>query len=226
MSTAPPTVNGVSSSCMSSRAKTVLSSHRKSSVLEIVREVRPLAAPRATPKGGPRLLRSRPAPATARAAVAGFHSGSRQSILPPPPRTSAPSRLVARGLIYDQSESKEQVPTHPSRGPASPLRERALLTTLPVNDPASLPPPSPTHRSHHWTFERYVRPPRHEQRHGGWFSFRLLSGALVRLTMAPFAARSLHPAMDPALGAGVLIHSHLGFQYAIACLPVCPASTH
>ncbi|KAI9747464.1 MAG: membrane anchor subunit of succinate dehydrogenase, Sdh4 [Lichina confinis] len=75
--------------------------------------------------------------------------------------------------------------------------KEALLTTLPVNDPAILPPPSPTHGSYHWTFER------------------LLSGALIPLTIAPFAAGSLHPATDAALGAAILIHSHLGFQSII-----------
>ncbi|KAL8859158.1 MAG: hypothetical protein Q9178_004421 [Gyalolechia marmorata] len=63
-----------------------------------------------------------------------------------------------------------------------------------VNDPAPVPPPSPTHGSYHWVFER------------------AMSAALIPLTIAPFAAGSLNPVMDALLCAGLIIHSHIGFQ--------------
>ncbi|KAI4224618.1 MAG: hypothetical protein L6R36_004537 [Xanthoria steineri] len=66
-----------------------------------------------------------------------------------------------------------------------------------VNDPAPVPPPSPTHGSYHWVFER------------------AMSAALIPLTIAPFAASSLNPVMDALLCAGIIIHSHIGFQSSI-----------
>lgn len=66
-----------------------------------------------------------------------------------------------------------------------------------MNDPAPVPPPSPTHGSYHWTFER------------------LLSLCLVPLTAAPFAAGSINPTLDAVLVFGLLVHSHIGFQALI-----------
>ena len=40
-----------------------------------------------------------------------------------------------------------------------------------------------------------------------------MSAALIPLTIAPFAAGSLNPVMDALLCAGLIIHSHIGFQY-------------
>ncbi|KAI9753850.1 MAG: hypothetical protein M4579_004978 [Chaenotheca gracillima] len=66
-----------------------------------------------------------------------------------------------------------------------------------VNDPAIPPQPSPTHGSYHWTFER------------------LVAAALIPLTIAPFAAGTLHPITDAVLCGTILIHSHIGFQSII-----------
>jgi len=66
-----------------------------------------------------------------------------------------------------------------------------------VNDAAPVPPPSPSHGSYHWTFDR------------------LVAGALIPLTVAPFAAGSLNPTLDAILCATLLIHSHTGFQAII-----------
>ncbi|KAF3348750.1 hypothetical protein HYQ45_017723 [Verticillium longisporum] len=66
-----------------------------------------------------------------------------------------------------------------------------------VNDPAPVPAPSPSHGSYHWTFER------------------LLAAGLVPLTLTPFAAGSLNPTLDAILCAGLILHSHLGFQAII-----------
>lgn len=43
---------------------------------------------------------------------------------------------------------------------------------------------------------------------------RLIAGALIPLTIAPFASGSLNPALDATLCALILIHSHIGFEYA------------
>ncbi|KAJ9648232.1 membrane anchor subunit of succinate dehydrogenase, Sdh4 [Coniosporium apollinis] len=80
---------------------------------------------------------------------------------------------------------------------------RMILPPLPqriqgtVNDPASVPDPTPAHGSYHWTFERIV------------------AAGLVPLTIAPFAAGSLNPLTDATLCALVLIHSHIGFESII-----------
>jgi succinate dehydrogenase (ubiquinone) membrane anchor subunit len=63
-----------------------------------------------------------------------------------------------------------------------------------INEPAPVPKPSPIHGSYHWTFER------------------LLSIGLIPLTIAPFAAGSLNPAMDAVLVFTLIVHSHMGFQ--------------
>ena len=63
-----------------------------------------------------------------------------------------------------------------------------------VNEPAPVPPPSATHGSYHWTFER------------------LISVGLIPLTIAPFAAGSLNPTLDALFVATILVHSHIGFQ--------------
>lgn len=65
-----------------------------------------------------------------------------------------------------------------------------------VNDPAPVPKPHATHGSYHWTFER------------------LLSLGLVPLTIAPFAAGHVSPALDAIFVGTILLHSHIGFQYA------------
>ncbi|KAI5816047.1 CybS-domain-containing protein [Pyronema omphalodes] len=80
---------------------------------------------------------------------------------------------------------------------------RAILPAGPqvidgtVNDAAKVPETNPTHGSYHWSFER------------------LISVALVPLTVAPFAAGSLHPITDAVLGATLVMHSHIGFQACV-----------
>lgn len=44
---------------------------------------------------------------------------------------------------------------------------------------------------------------------------RILSGALVPLTLAPFIGGSFNPVMDAVFCAAVLVHSHIGFQSVI-----------
>ena len=65
--------------------------------------------------------------------------------------------------------------------------------------PGPSPTPNPSHSSDHWSFER------------------LLSVALVPLTVTPFNAGSIHPVTDAALGAALVLHSHIAFQYFSPC---------
>jgi len=53
------------------------------------------------------------------------------------------------------------------------------------------------HGSYHWTFERVI------------------AGALVPLTMAPFIGGSLNPVMDAIFCSAILVHSHIGFDALI-----------
>ena len=69
-----------------------------------------------------------------------------------------------------------------------------------MNDPVPVTP-SPSHGSNHWSFER------------------LLSVTLVPLTLAPFAAGSIHPVTNAALGAALVLHSHISFQFLSPCSP-------
>jgi len=82
-----------------------------------------------------------------------------------------------------------------SRRPILPALPQRIAGT--INEAAKVPDPSPSHGSYHWTFER------------------LLSAALVPLTIAPFAAGSLNPVMDATLCFAILIHSHIGFESSI-----------
>ncbi|PCH34567.1 mitochondrial inner membrane protein [Wolfiporia cocos MD-104 SS10] len=64
-----------------------------------------------------------------------------------------------------------------------------------VNDPTTFPPPSKTHGSYHWAFER------------------LLSAGLVPLTAAAFVTSgSSHALLDGLLGMSLVMHSHIGFD--------------
>ncbi|RDB15705.1 Succinate dehydrogenase [ubiquinone] cytochrome b small subunit, mitochondrial [Hypsizygus marmoreus] len=64
-----------------------------------------------------------------------------------------------------------------------------------VNDPTTFPPPSRSHGSYHWTFER------------------LLSAGLVPLTAAAYVTSGTnHPVVDGLLGLSLVIHSHIGFD--------------
>ncbi|KAI0827032.1 mitochondrial inner membrane protein [Trametes gibbosa] len=64
-----------------------------------------------------------------------------------------------------------------------------------VNDPTPFPPPSKTHGSYHWAFER------------------LLSAGLVPLTVAAFATSGTnYPILDGLLGISLVMHSHIGFD--------------
>ena len=64
-----------------------------------------------------------------------------------------------------------------------------------MNDPTEFPPPSRTHGSYHWAFER------------------LLSASLVPLTAAAYVTSgSNYPVVDGLLGISLVVHSHIGFD--------------
>ncbi|KAH8995929.1 mitochondrial inner membrane protein, partial [Lactarius akahatsu] len=64
-----------------------------------------------------------------------------------------------------------------------------------VNDPTTFPPPSKSHGSYHWSFER------------------LLAAGLVPLTTAAFVTSgSSAPLIDGLLGVSLIVHSHIGFD--------------
>ncbi|KZV72533.1 mitochondrial inner membrane protein [Peniophora sp. CONT] len=67
-----------------------------------------------------------------------------------------------------------------------------------VNDPTSFPPPSKSHGSYHWAFERF------------------LAAGLVPLTAAAFVTSgSTAPLLDGILGVSLVMHSHIGFDSCI-----------
>ncbi|KAG1842895.1 mitochondrial inner membrane protein [Suillus subalutaceus] len=67
-----------------------------------------------------------------------------------------------------------------------------------VNDPTEFPPPSRTHGSYHWAFER------------------VLAASLVPMTAAAFVTSgSSYPVFDGLLGLSLVMHSHIGFDSMI-----------
>ena len=69
-----------------------------------------------------------------------------------------------------------------------------------VNDPTTFPPPSKTHGSYHWAFER------------------LLSAALLPMTAAAFATSgTAYPVLDGLLGISLVMHSHIGVGNVTTC---------
>ena len=62
-----------------------------------------------------------------------------------------------------------------------------------ANDATTFPPPSRMHGSHHWAYER------------------LLSAALVPLTVSAYAtSASPYPVLDGIFAAALVMHSHIG----------------
>ncbi|KAG1810562.1 mitochondrial inner membrane protein [Suillus subaureus] len=67
-----------------------------------------------------------------------------------------------------------------------------------VNDPTEFPPPSRTHGSYHWAFER------------------IIAASLVPATAAAFVTSgSSYPVLDGLLGLSLVMHSHIGFDSMI-----------
>lgn len=121
------------------------------------------------------------------------------------PSTTQPLRLLRSAPSLSSRLSLAPRCSVASRvAPFSTTAQRKILPAGPqviqggVNDPAPVPKTDALHGSYHWTFER------------------LMSVALVPLTITPFAAGSISPTLDAALIFGILVHSHIGFQYVCA----------
>ena len=68
-----------------------------------------------------------------------------------------------------------------------------------MNDPTPFPPPSKSHGSYHWAFER------------------ILSAGLVPLTVASFVTSGTnYPIIDGLLGVSLIMHSHIGVSVRFA----------
>ncbi|KAI0905500.1 mitochondrial succinate dehydrogenase cytochrome b560 subunit D [Ustulina deusta] len=126
----------------------------------------------------------------------------RQSALSAAPRRAATvpaSAFLSRTTPFQPAVAKNAVRVAAFHASS----RRSLLPPGPqvikgtINDAAPVPDPAPTHGSYHWTFER------------------LIAAGLVPLTVAPFAAGSLNPALDATLCALLLVHSHVGMQSII-----------
>ncbi|KAJ3805685.1 mitochondrial inner membrane protein [Lentinula aff. lateritia] len=100
--------------------------------------------------------------------------------------------LIKRSLIRSSTQGKLRhlsTSDHFAYVPGGPIYKGT------VNDPTTFPPPSKTHGSYHWAFER------------------LISAALVPMTVAAFAtSRTNYPIFDGILGLSLIIHSHIGFD--------------
>jgi len=113
-----------------------------------------------------------------------------------------PSSIVSKPTIRS-AFARQPLPSSMKVAAFHASGKRAILPPGPqvidgtANDAAVVPPPSPSHGSYHWTFER------------------LVSVGLIPLTIAPFAAGSLNPIMDAVFCSAILIHSHIGFESCV-----------
>ncbi|GAW10361.1 mitochondrial inner membrane protein [Lentinula edodes] len=78
-------------------------------------------------------------------------------------RSTLPKALVKRSLIRSSTQIRQATSDRFAYVPGGPIYKGT------VNDPTTFPPPSKTHGSYHWAFER------------------LVSAALVPMTVAAFA---------------------------------------
>ncbi|KAF2454619.1 CybS-domain-containing protein [Lineolata rhizophorae] len=102
-----------------------------------------------------------------------------------------PASLAARSSILPHSVGFHATPARPI---LPPLPQRIQGTT---NEAQPIVEHSATEGGYHWAFER------------------IIAVTLVPLTVAPFAAGSMHPVIDAALCATIIIHSHIGFDAMI-----------
>ncbi|KAL0636981.1 membrane anchor subunit of succinate dehydrogenase, Sdh4 [Maublancomyces gigas] len=121
------------------------------------------------------------------AAASSFHAAPRVIARP-----AASSAFLRASLFAARPVSAQ--PRVAALHTSQPLR---ILPAGPLNDAVPVPEANPTNGSFHWSFER------------------LVSIALIPLTVAPFAAGSVSPVTDAVFGAAVVIHSHLGFEAMI-----------
>ncbi|KAJ4421869.1 membrane anchor subunit of succinate dehydrogenase, Sdh4 [Gnomoniopsis sp. IMI 355080] len=125
----------------------------------------------------------------------------------PASRSMAPSTRAGPSLLSSVTRKQLLRPTFkPSITQITAFHATSRRNLLPpgpqviqgtVNDPAPVPTPSPSHGHYHWTFERVI------------------AGALVPLSIAPFAGGSLNPTLDAILAGSLLVHAHVSVQAII-----------
>ncbi|KAJ3927786.1 MAG: mitochondrial inner membrane protein [Lentinula lateritia] len=104
-------------------------------------------------------------------------------------RSTLSKALIKSSLIRSSTQVRQSTSDRFAYVPGGPIYKGT------VNDPTTFPPPSKTHGSYHWAFER------------------LVSAALVPMTVAAFATSGTnYPIFDGILGLTLIIHSHIGFD--------------
>ncbi|KAJ3798270.1 SDHD, membrane anchor subunit of succinate dehydrogenase [Lentinula aff. detonsa] len=103
-------------------------------------------------------------------------------------RSSLSKSILKRSIFRSSIQVRQATSDRFAYVPGGPIYKGT------VNDPTTFPPPSKTHGSYHWAFER------------------LLSAALVPMTVTAFATSGTnYPLFDGILGLSLIIHSHIGF---------------
>ena len=133
--------------------------------------------------------------------------------------------LQRRVLTSTLPAFRQQLLRQPAllRAPFQTTSMRAILPPLPqtiegsVNDPVKVPEPEPSHGSYHWTAERYVVLRSTDEctqarGHADILPSRIVSVAILPMTVMPFATGVLNPMMDGLLIGLILVHSHIGFE--------------
>ncbi|KAI9837026.1 MAG: hypothetical protein M1819_000675 [Sarea resinae] len=111
-----------------------------------------------------------------------------------------PSTLLSKPRAFQSAFVRDALPSSVRVAAFHASRKQELLSPGPqvvegtANDAVPVPPSDASHGNYHWTFER------------------LLSAALIPLTIAPFAAGSLNPLTDAILCGTIIIHTHIGFE--------------
>ncbi|KAF2169390.1 hypothetical protein M409DRAFT_65069 [Zasmidium cellare ATCC 36951] len=118
---------------------------------------------------------------------------------------AAPSKRAFSSAVpaFRSQQSHVKPSWHIHRAAFQTSARRPILPPLPqvihgsVNDPVKTPEPHPSHGSYHWTAER------------------LVSAALLPITIMPFAVGSLNPVLDGTFIGLIIIHTYIGFQSCI-----------
>ncbi|OQD84928.1 hypothetical protein PENANT_c011G11028 [Penicillium antarcticum] len=129
--------------------------------------------------------------------VVAFHASAKKQILPPLPQSVEGTPKPPASIHSLQSAERAAFGECFGSNCDAAIPYVLDINNATVNDPAPIPETHPSEGSYHWTFERAV------------------CVGLVPLTIAPFAAGSLHPVMDAILCSLIVAHSHIGFQAAI-----------
>lgn len=140
---------------------------------------------------------------------------------------SASSKRASPSLVsaFRQQPQPQSLASRPTwtvqRAAFQTSAARRILPPLPqvikggVNDPAPVPAPHPSHGSYHWTAERCACYTPHLPATYTNILIRLVSIGLIPMTIMPFAVGSLNPLLDGTLIGLIMLHTYIGFQYAL-----------